>query len=126
MESPRSRSRPAAPVTNCTLRPPRGEEGAWAPDYFTAFETPKEVREKRVRLQVHNAGLGGTFVGINRPADPANSLPSVGVAGAVTAVLDFKPAAPNSKAAREVVLSLHDPTPARNRSDRGRDPSAGR
>ena len=50
-------------------------------------------------------------VGINRPADPAKFyFPSVGVAAAVTAVLDFKPAAPNSKAPREVLLSLHDPT----------------
>ena len=93
------------------LAPASRQEGTWAPDYFTAFETPTEVREKRIRLQVHNAGFGGTLVGINRPADPAKFyFPSVGVAGAVTAVLDFKPAAPNSKAPREVVLSLHDPT----------------
>ena len=86
------------------------QEGTWAPSYFRAFETPRQVHEKRIRLQVRAAGFGGTLVGINRPADPAKFyFPSVGVAGAVTAVLDFKPAAPNSKA-REVVLSLHDPT----------------
>ena len=87
------------------------QEGTWAPGYFTAFDTPKQVHEKRVRLQVRDAGFGGTLVGINRPADPAKFyFPSVGVAGAVTAVLDFKPAAPGSKAPHEVLLSLHDPT----------------
>ena len=87
------------------------KEGTWAPGYFTAFETPKQVHEDRIRLHVRDAGFGGTLVGINRPADPAKFyFPSVGVVGAVTAVLDFKPAAPSSKAPREVLLSLHDPT----------------
>jgi pimeloyl-ACP methyl ester carboxylesterase len=91
--------------------PASRQEGTWAPGYFTAFETPRQVHERRIRLQVRAAGFGGTLVGINRPADPAKFyFPSVGVAGAVTAVLDFKPAAPNSKTPCEVVLSLHDPT----------------
>ena len=79
--------------------PTSRKEGTWAPEYFTAFETPKQVHEKRIRLQVRDAGFGGTLVGINRPADPTKFyFPSVGVARAA----------------------------ARNRSDRGRDPSAGR
>jgi hypothetical protein len=91
--------------------PTSRKKGTWAPGYFTAFETPKQVHENRIRLHVRDAGFGGTLVGINRPADPAKFyFPSVGVAGAVTAVLDFKPAAPGSKAPREVLLSLHDPT----------------
>jgi hypothetical protein len=93
------------------VAPASRQEGTWAPGYFTAFDTPRQVHERRIRLQVRDAGFGGTLVGINRPADPAKFyFPSVGVAGAVTAVLDFKTAAPNSKASREVVLSLYDPT----------------
>ena len=91
--------------------PASRKEATWAPRYFTAFETPKQVHEDRIRRRVRDAGFGGTLVGINRPADPAKFyFPSVGVAGAVTAVLDFKPAAPGSRAPREVLLSLHDPT----------------
>lgn len=86
------------------------EDGTWPPGYFTTFDTPKQVHENRIRLQVRDAGFGGTLVGIDRPANPARFyFPSVGVAGATTAVLDFKPA-PGSKASREVLLSLHDPT----------------
>ena len=69
------------------------------------------MRERRLRLQVREAGSGGTLVGINRPANPAKFyFPSVGVAGAVTAVLDFKPTVSGSKTPRKAVLSLHDPT----------------
>ncbi|MGA7880565.1 MAG: hypothetical protein WCD63_06815 [Terrimicrobiaceae bacterium] len=93
------------------VAPASRQEGTWAPAYFTAFETPREVRERRLRLQVREAGFGGTLVGINRPANPAKFyIPSVGVAGAVTAVLDFKPTVSGSKTPRKAVLSLHDPT----------------
>jgi hypothetical protein len=87
------------------------QEGTWAPGYFTAFDTPRQVHARSIRLQLRNAGFGGALIGINRPANPAKFyFPSVGVAGAVTAVLDFKPATANSKAPREAVLLLHDPT----------------
>ena len=80
------------------VAPASRQEGTWAPAYFTAFKTPREVRERRLRLQVREAGFGGTLVGINRPANPAKFyFPSVGVAGAVTAVLDFKPTVSGSK-----------------------------
>lgn len=91
--------------------PASRQAGVWAPGYFNIFDTPRQVHENRIRLQVRDAGFGGMLVGINRPADPPKDyFPSVGVAGAVTTVLDFKPAAPGSKAPREVLLSLHDPT----------------
>ena len=53
------------------VAPASRQEGTWAPGYFTAFDTPRQVHERRIRLQVRNAGFGGTLVGINRPADPA-------------------------------------------------------
>ena len=94
-------------------RPPRlaagGDLGARVPDRFR--NAPRGAVEGRLCLQVQGTGFSGTLVGINRPADPARFyFPSVGVAGAVTAVLDFKPAVSGSKTPRKAVLSLHDPT----------------
>ena len=86
--------------------PASRKEATWAPGYFTAFETPKQVHEDRIRRRVRDAGFGGTLVGINRPADPAKFyFPSVGVAAAVTAVLDFKPAAPAEGTSRGAVVT---------------------
>lgn len=89
--------------------PASRQNGTWDPAYFTSFETPKQVHENRIRIQVRDAGYGATLVGIRRTSNPKKDFfPDEGVAGAVTAVLDFKSA--RSSASRDVLLSLHDPT----------------
>ena len=86
-------------------------DGTWAPGFFDFFRTPEQVDEKRLRVQVRDAGFGGRLVGVHKPADPQKSfLPTVGVAAPVTAVLDFNGSADGKQPTRDVVLSLHDPT----------------
>jgi len=86
-------------------------DGTWAPGSFDFFRTPQQVDEKRLRVQVRDAGFGGVLVGVNKPADPKKSLlPAVGVAAPVTAVLDFNGSTAGPQPSRDVVLSLHDPT----------------
>jgi hypothetical protein len=86
-------------------------DGIWAPGFFDFFRTPGQVDEKRLRVQVRDSGFGGVLVGVHKPADPEKSfLPTVGVAAPVTAVLDFNGSAAGEQPARDVVLSLHDPT----------------
>lgn len=89
--------------------PASRQEGTWAPGFFDSFETPRQVKEKSLRVQVRESGVGGVLVGIHKPADPRKEfLSEVGVAAPVTAVLDFK--STGSGPVRDVVLSLHDPT----------------
>jgi pimeloyl-ACP methyl ester carboxylesterase len=86
-------------------------DGTWAPGFFDIFRTPEQVNEKRLRVQVRDSGFGGVLVGVHKPADPEKSfLPAVGVAAPVTAVLDFSGSPAGEQPARDVVLSLHDPT----------------
>jgi pimeloyl-ACP methyl ester carboxylesterase len=85
--------------------------GTWAPDYFDFFETAAQVKEKTFKVQVREAGFGGTLVGVHKPADPRKDyLPTVGVAAAVTTVLTFQSPASKADSVRDVELSLHDPT----------------
>lgn len=93
-----------------SFAPASRTNGTWAPGFFDSFDTPKHVKEKRLHMQVRETGVGGTLVGIHKPADPRKDfMEDVGVAAPVTAILDFKPGA-GGKASRDVVLALHDPT----------------
>ncbi len=86
-------------------------DATWEPGYFTFFETPEQVKEKSLKVQVRDAGFGGTIVGVYKPAEPRKEfLPEVGVAAPVTAILEFKGPAVKPPGVRDVVLSLHDPT----------------
>jgi hypothetical protein len=86
-------------------------DATWAPGYFDFFNTPSQVKEKRLRVQVRDAGFGAPLVGVHRSTDPRKEfLPEVGVAAPVTAVVRFLPSSSRAPAVRDVVLSLHDPT----------------
>jgi pimeloyl-ACP methyl ester carboxylesterase len=87
------------------------QNSTWAPGYFDFFWTPKQVKEKSIRVQVRQSGLGGVLVGVHEPPNPEKVfLSQVGVAAPVTVILDFRKAAPGSNPVRDVILSLHDPT----------------
>jgi triacylglycerol esterase/lipase EstA (alpha/beta hydrolase family) len=61
----------------------------WAPNYFTAFESPDRVKEKLIRKKITQEGVGGALVGARIVNPPEKFMPARGITAAVTATLDF-------------------------------------
>ena len=92
-------------------------EGIWDPATFTSFKPAEEVRQKTIRRENHQDGIGGVLVGI-RKTDPREPFsPLVGVTAPVTAVIDFK--------GRVATLSLIDPSEKTKTRVAGADRSLG-
>ena len=62
----------------------------WSPDYFTSFVPSAEIKEKLVRKENHQEGVGGSLVGVRNVTPPENFAAQKGIPAAVTATLDFK------------------------------------
>jgi pimeloyl-ACP methyl ester carboxylesterase len=73
----------------------------WAPNYFTTFELEGQVKEKLIRKENIQQGVGGALVGVRRLVPSEKFAPPRGISAAVTATLDFH--------AKDVTLALRRP-----------------
>src|SRR5438874_10432735 len=61
----------------------------WAPSYFTTFELEQQVKEKLIKKENIQQGVGGALVGVRIVNPPEKFAPPRGITAAVTATLDF-------------------------------------
>src|ERR1700693_5917404 len=61
----------------------------WAPNYFTTFELEHQVKEKLIKKENIQQGVGGALVGVRILNPPEKFAPPRGITAAVTATLDF-------------------------------------
>jgi pimeloyl-ACP methyl ester carboxylesterase len=61
----------------------------WAPNYFTSFMGADRVKEKLIRKENHQQGVGGMLVGVRLLNPPEKFAPPKGITAPVTATLDF-------------------------------------
>jgi hypothetical protein len=74
----------------------------WAPNYFTSFENPQEIKRGLVKTEVIHQGVGGALVGVRAVTPQEPFAPKKGMAAAVTATLDFQ--------GSDAVLALQRPS----------------
>ena len=72
------------------LRLEPSSSAVWAPDYFTTFQSPDQIKEKLIRKQNIQQGVGGALVGVRTVNATDNFAPAKGITAAVTATLDFQ------------------------------------
>jgi pimeloyl-ACP methyl ester carboxylesterase len=89
--------------TNSTyhLRLEPASNAVWAPNYFTTFELEGQVKQKLIRKENIQEGVGGALVGVRILNPPEKFAPPRGITAAVTATLDFH--------ARDATLALRRP-----------------
>lgn len=73
----------------------------WSPNYFTSFLPAASVKEKLVKQENHQSGVGGALVGVRTLTPRENFAPFRGISAPVTSTLDFK--------GTEATLSLRRP-----------------
>src|SRR6476646_4039843 len=61
----------------------------WAPNYFAAFELEQQVKEKLIKKENIQQGVGGALVGMRILNPPEKFAPPRGISAPVTATLDF-------------------------------------
>ena len=71
------------------LRLEPADSAVWAPNYFTTFERPDQVKEKLIRKKIIQEGVGGALVGVRIVNPPEKFMPAKGITAPVTATLDF-------------------------------------
>jgi pimeloyl-ACP methyl ester carboxylesterase len=71
------------------LRLEPAANGVWAPDYFTSLELEQQVKEKLIKKENIQQGVGGALVGVRIVNPPEKFTPPKGIAAPVTATLDF-------------------------------------
>ena len=71
------------------LRLEPASSAVWAPDYFTTFQSPDQIKEKLIRKENIQQGVGGALVGVRTVNATDNFAPPKGITAAVTATLDF-------------------------------------
>ncbi len=72
------------------LRLQSADPDVWTPDYFTSFELPSTIKEKLIRKENLQEGVGGALVGVRSVTPRENFAPFRGITAPVTATLDFK------------------------------------
>src|SRR4029079_12015193 len=75
--------------TTYHLRLDPAGSAVWAPNYFTTFESPDQIKEKLIRKQNVQEGVGGALVGVRIVNPPEKFMPAKGITAPVTATLDF-------------------------------------
>jgi pimeloyl-ACP methyl ester carboxylesterase len=75
--------------TTYHLRLEPAGSAVWAPNYFTTFESPDQIKEKLIRKQNVQEGVGGALVGVRMVNPPDKFAPPKGITAPVTATLDF-------------------------------------
>jgi pimeloyl-ACP methyl ester carboxylesterase len=81
---------------------PGAFRSTWAPNYFTSFEDPDQIKRVLVKKEVAQNGVGGALVGIRSLSPPEKFAPLRGMTAAVTATLDFH--------GSDAVLALRQPS----------------
>ena len=71
------------------LRLEPASSAVWAPNYFTTFESPDQIKEKLIRKENIQEGVGGALVGVRIVNPPDKFMPAKGITAPVTATLDF-------------------------------------
>ena len=71
------------------LRLEPASNAVWAPNYFTTFELEQQVKEKLIKKENIQQGVGGALVGVRILNPPEKFAPPRGIAAPVTATLDF-------------------------------------
>jgi pimeloyl-ACP methyl ester carboxylesterase len=71
------------------LRLEPASNAVWAPSYFTSLELEQQIKEKLIRKENINQGVGGALVGVRKVDPPEKFAPPRGITAAVTATLDF-------------------------------------
>jgi pimeloyl-ACP methyl ester carboxylesterase len=61
----------------------------WAPNYFTTFELEQNVKQKLIKKENIQQGVGGALVGVRILNPPEKFSPQKGISAPVTATLDF-------------------------------------
>jgi pimeloyl-ACP methyl ester carboxylesterase len=61
----------------------------WAPDYFTSLELEQKVKEKLIKKENIQQGVGGALVGVRQLNPPEKFAPAKGITAPVTATLGF-------------------------------------
>jgi pimeloyl-ACP methyl ester carboxylesterase len=84
------------------LRLEPASHAVWAPNYFTTFELEAQVKQKLIRKENIQEGVGGALVGVRILDPPENFAPLKGITAPVTATLDFH--------ATDATLALRRPT----------------
>src|SRR4051794_18255329 len=62
----------------------------WSPQYFTSFTPSAKIREKLIKEENHQQGIGGSLVGVGKLAPGENFVVPRGLSAGVTARIDFK------------------------------------
>ena len=75
--------------------------GVWAPNYFATFELEQQVKEKLIKKENIQQGVGGALVGVRILNPREKFAPPRGIAAPVTATLDFH--------AKDATLALRRP-----------------
>ena len=71
------------------LRLEPASNAVWAPSYFTAFELESQVKERLIRKENIQQGVGGALVGVRVLNPREHFAPGRGITAPVTATLDF-------------------------------------
>jgi len=62
----------------------------WSPGYFTSFVPSASIKEKLVKKENRQEGVGGSLVGVRILNPPEEFAPQKGISAPVTATIDFK------------------------------------
>ena len=76
--------------TTYHLRLQPATEAVWSPSYFTSFMPSAKIKEKLIKKENHQDGVGGSLVGVRTITPRENFAPAHGISAPVTATLDFK------------------------------------
>ena len=71
------------------LRLEHAGNAVWAPNYFTTFVGADRIKEKLIRTENIQHGVGGALVGVRKVDPPEKFAPRRGITAPVTATLDF-------------------------------------
>ena len=71
------------------LRLEPASSAVWAPNYFTTFEGADQIKEKLIRKENIQRGVGGALVGVRIVNPTEKFAPAKGITAPVTATLDF-------------------------------------
>src|SRR5205814_538473 len=71
------------------LRLEPASAAVWAPDYFTTFQSADQIKEKLIKKENIQQGIGGALVGVRTLNPTAKFAPAKGITAPVTATLDF-------------------------------------
>jgi triacylglycerol esterase/lipase EstA (alpha/beta hydrolase family) len=87
--------------TTYRLRLEPASNAVWAPNYFTSFVPADAIKEKLIRKENTNEGVGGALVGVRKVDPPEKFAPMRGITAPVTTTLNFN--------AKNATLALRRP-----------------